>query len=63
MNFAVEAAVGLLKPDGWLAVMTTQATVSGVMLAAGEGFRWREPIVLPGSEQRVLLLGLRTEGR
>jgi len=63
MNFAVKAAAGLLKPNGWLAVMTTQAAVTGVMSAVGEGLRWREPTVLPGSEQRILLLGLRTQGR
>jgi 16S rRNA (guanine527-N7)-methyltransferase len=63
MNFAVKAAAGLLKLNGWLAVMTTLVAVSGVTLAAGERLQWRDPMDLPGSEQQVLLLGFRTEVR
>jgi hypothetical protein len=62
MNSAVGAAVGLLKPNGWLAVMTTEAAVSGVM-AAGDGMHWQNRSRMPGSERQVLLLGSRRDVR
>jgi 16S rRNA (guanine527-N7)-methyltransferase len=61
MSAAVESAVGLLNPDGWLAVMTTRVACAGVMSAAGESICWRQPVEMPGSEQQVLLLGSRAE--
>lgn len=61
MDAAVGSAVELLNLGGWLAVMTTQAARAGVMLAAGGTMQWQEPWPIPGSEQRVLLLGSRVD--
>jgi 16S rRNA (guanine527-N7)-methyltransferase len=60
MVAAIEAAVALLKPEGCLAVMTTERNYDQVRDAAGASFEWRPPARLPGSEQRILLLGSRT---
>lgn len=57
MDEAVRAAAGLVRPWGWLALMTTVADLPGLQAAAGPGFAWREPVGLPGGESRVLGLG------
>lgn len=59
MEMAVQAATGLVASSGWLAVMTTGADLSTVQAAAGPGFRWSNPVPLPGGEDRLLALGLR----
>jgi 16S rRNA (guanine527-N7)-methyltransferase len=59
MPTAIEAAVGLLTPEGYLAVMTTERNCDQVRDAAGVSFEWKPPRRLPGSEQRILLLGSR----
>jgi len=46
----------LVRPDGWLALMTTQAELAAVKAAAGDGFDWQEPVPLPGSGQRIVVL-------
>jgi 16S rRNA (guanine527-N7)-methyltransferase len=60
MTAAIEAAVALLEPTGYLAVMTTESNRDQVISAAGPSFEWQSPVQLPLSEQRVLLLGTRT---
>jgi 16S rRNA (guanine527-N7)-methyltransferase len=57
MAQAVKAAVPLVAPAGWLALMTTRADVAGLKSAAGSHFCWPEAVALPGSEDRLLALG------
>jgi 16S rRNA (guanine527-N7)-methyltransferase len=57
MPQAVAAAVKFVAPDGWLALMTTDAGLAELQLAAGEQFRWDSPVRLPASESRILALG------
>jgi 16S rRNA (guanine527-N7)-methyltransferase len=60
MTNAIEAAVGLLSPTGYLAVMTTENNRHQVITAAGPSLEWSPIMRLPGSEQRVLFLGGRS---
>jgi 16S rRNA (guanine527-N7)-methyltransferase len=60
MPKAVAAAVKLVAPQGWLALMTTDASLAELQTAAGPQFNWREPIRLPGSESRILAIGQKT---
>jgi 16S rRNA (guanine527-N7)-methyltransferase len=57
MPRAVAAAVKLVAPQGWLALMTTDASFAELQTAAGAQFKWKESVRLPGSELRVLALG------
>jgi len=59
MPEAVSAAVKMLTPCGWLALMTTDRTLMQIELAAGEQIEWREPVRLPKSDSKVLGLGRR----
>jgi 16S rRNA (guanine527-N7)-methyltransferase len=59
MEKAVPTAANLVAPHGWLALMTTGADRPRLVAAAGAGFRWREGVLLPGSEDRQLALGER----
>lgn len=59
MDEAVDTAAHLVRPGGWLAIMSTRADLPRVKSAPQSEFHWSEPIRLPGSEQRVLGLGLR----
>jgi len=54
---AVKAAARLVAPQGWLALLTTEAGCAKLQAAAGLAFSWAAPIPLPGSERRILLLG------
>lgn len=63
MPRAVAAAVKLVAQGGWLALMTTDGSLTDLKASAGAGLRWEEPIRLPGSESRVLALGQRTNSR
>jgi 16S rRNA (guanine527-N7)-methyltransferase len=58
MQQAVQSAAQLVRPSGWLALMTTAKDWEGLKFAAGAGFDWRSPASLSGSEERVLALGL-----
>jgi 16S rRNA (guanine527-N7)-methyltransferase len=57
MGFAVQAAARLLRPGGWLALMTTGKELEAFKAAAGAEFTWRSPVLLPGGEDRLLALG------
>jgi 16S rRNA (guanine527-N7)-methyltransferase len=57
MGLAVQAALQLVCPGGWLALMTTRSELEGLKAAAGAEFSWARVIALPGSEERVLALG------
>ncbi len=57
MPKAIAAAVPLVAPQGWLALMTTGASVAALLAAAGACFEWTDAVRLPGSESRLLALG------
>ncbi len=57
MRKAVAVAVKLVAPQGWLALMTTDASLAELQTAAGAQFKWKESARLPGSESRILALG------
>jgi 16S rRNA (guanine527-N7)-methyltransferase len=57
MPTAVGVAVRLIAPQGWLALMTTDAGLSHLQVAAGAPFSWAEPVRIPGSARRLLALG------
>lgn len=57
MPKAIAAAVKLIRPQGWLALMTTDASLAELQTSAGPHFKWKESIRLPGSDSRVLALG------
>jgi len=59
MPKAVRAATKLVAPEGWLALMTTNAGLAPLKTAAGPQFSWDPPLRLPGSESRILALGRR----
>lgn len=57
MEVAVQAAAQLVRPGGWLAPMTTITNLPTLQSAAGSEFTWKEALPLPGSEERVIVLG------
>jgi 16S rRNA (guanine527-N7)-methyltransferase len=59
MELAVEVAARLVRPGGWLALMTTGAEHIKLEAAAGLGFSWSEAVKLPGGGDRVVALGKR----
>lgn len=58
MGEAVRSAAGLVGTGGWLAALTTVPDRGAIEGWAGEGFVW-ESRELPGSKERILLLGRR----
>jgi 16S rRNA (guanine527-N7)-methyltransferase len=59
MEKAVQAAAQLVRPGGWLALMTTETELEKLKLAAGAEFAWAGVVRLPGGEDRRLALGER----
>jgi 16S rRNA (guanine527-N7)-methyltransferase len=59
MGVAVHAAAHLVRPNGWLALMTTGKELDGLKAAAGTEFAWVKLLPLPGGEERLLALGER----
>jgi 16S rRNA (guanine527-N7)-methyltransferase len=59
MAEAVTAAAGLVRPGGWLALMTTSAQLPSLQTAAGAEFTWEPAVSLPGSLDRIVALGRR----
>ncbi|MDR3755156.1 MAG: 16S rRNA (guanine(527)-N(7))-methyltransferase RsmG [Terracidiphilus sp.] len=59
MPKAVAAAVRLVAPGGWLALMTTGAEIARLRKAAGTEISWSEPVKLPFGDDRILALGQR----
>jgi 16S rRNA (guanine527-N7)-methyltransferase len=59
MERAVQEAARLLRPGGWLALMTTGKELDALKAAAGAEYSWAEVVQLPGGEERVLALGER----
>jgi len=61
MQLAVQAAAQLVRPGGWLALMTTRAEIARLQVEAGDPFTWPNVVPLPG-EDLVLALGERSTG-
>jgi 16S rRNA (guanine527-N7)-methyltransferase len=59
MPKAVAAAVPLVAPTGWLALMTTTDELPGLKLAAGPEFSWVTVKPLTGSSHRIVAFGSR----
>jgi 16S rRNA (guanine527-N7)-methyltransferase len=59
MELAVQSAARLVRPGGWLALMTTGSELAGLQDAAGPISSWKAPMKLYGSEERLLALGVR----
>jgi 16S rRNA (guanine527-N7)-methyltransferase len=63
MPKAVEAAVPLVGPAGWLALMTTTSELEELKRAAGSEFSWVIQKPLPGSAHRIVALGSRSSSQ
>jgi 16S rRNA (guanine527-N7)-methyltransferase len=61
MKDAVAVAQGIVSPGGWMGLLTSEGDEQGLRGAAGGQFSWLEPVCLPGSDQRILLLGSRAK--
>jgi 16S rRNA (guanine527-N7)-methyltransferase len=59
MPKAVAAAVPLVTPGGWLALMTTNTDLAELQRAAGPEFLWTEPTTLPRATDRIVVFGSR----
>jgi len=55
MEAAVRAAAELVKPGGWLALMTTVGEAEKLKSAAGAEFSWRSTTALPGDDRLLAL--------
>ena len=62
MELAAQAAAQLVRPGGWLALLTTTAALPALQSAAGADFFWPASLPQPGGEDRVLSLGRREQG-
>jgi 16S rRNA (guanine527-N7)-methyltransferase len=56
MEQAVSEAARLVSPNGWLAPLTTSASLPKLRAAAGSAFAWSQPITLPHSTNGILAL-------
>jgi 16S rRNA G527 N7-methylase RsmG len=59
MVIAVQKAGRLVRPGGWLVLMTSGADLERFKEAVGAEFRWEDPTRIAGAEQRLLALGKR----
>jgi len=59
MHEAVASAVRLVKPAGWMALMTTVSDFERLKGAAGREFSWVTQRQLPGGVQRMVAFGSR----
>lgn len=59
MELAVQTAVRLVRPGGWLALMTTGAQIERLKEAAGAEFFWTDPTRMTSSGERLIVLGER----
>ena len=57
MPQAVRAAAGLVASAGWLALMTMNAGLANLQVAAGAEFSWPRAVPLPGSTDRIVAFG------
>ena len=63
MQQAVQAASQLVSPAGWLALMTSANELPFLQATAGQDWSWAEPVLLPGSQARLIALGARISMR
>jgi 16S rRNA (guanine527-N7)-methyltransferase len=56
MPEAVAAASAMVVPGGWLALMTSGASLPAMQASVGTKFTWNDAVLLPGSDDRVLAL-------
>jgi 16S rRNA (guanine527-N7)-methyltransferase len=59
MAEVVPVAADLVKPGGWLALMTSEGELDRLRDAAGSEFSWQAATPLPSSERRLVALGQR----
>lgn len=59
MENAIGDAAKMVRPGGWLGLLTTEADLPNLKRAAGLMFEWSQSH-LPGSERRILGLGQKT---
>lgn len=59
MSEAVQVAARLVRPDGWLALMTTGKDLSMLKTAIDPVFCWQKEIYLPDGEDKLLVIGAR----
>jgi 16S rRNA (guanine527-N7)-methyltransferase len=59
MDRAVQSAARLVRPGGWLALMTTTAAFPALKASTGAEFNWDLELPLPNSDNRLLALGKR----
>jgi len=57
MEQAVQLAGRLVRPGGWLALMTTIGELPRMQAAAGDEFSWEHSVKLPGGADRLLAFG------
>lgn len=57
MEDAVAKSAELVRPGGWLAIMTTQSDLGNLKAMVGREFEWSDPRRMPGSGQRILGIG------
>jgi 16S rRNA (guanine527-N7)-methyltransferase len=62
MEVAAQVAAQLVRPGGWLALMTTGNESDAQRAIAGAEFTWPQLLPLPGSLDRLLALGIRETG-
>jgi 16S rRNA (guanine527-N7)-methyltransferase len=55
MAVAVRAAAGLVKPGGWLALMTSLGQLTTLRAESPARLTWQRPIPVPGSDSRLLV--------
>jgi len=63
MESAIPAAIQLLTPTGWLAILTTHPEIAAIQSLAPHSspFHWPPPQPLPQGTNRLLLLGQRQQ--
>ena len=59
MDRAVQSAVHLVRPGGWLALMTTTAALPALEESVAAEFSWTTTPLFPGNDDRLLVLGKR----
>ncbi len=59
MDRAVQSAANLVRPGGWLALMTSTAALASLKESAGANFSWTTVPLFPGNDDRLLALGKR----
>jgi 16S rRNA (guanine527-N7)-methyltransferase len=59
MTQAIPAAIQLLAPSGWLAILTTTEDAPAIQAKSSESanLQWCSPMPLPANTTRILLLG------